>query len=155
MRILYPIFAIILLSGCNSAYIKPNSMELNSTVYADRGGYTMRRVIKEELERRGHHVVVGIATANEMTDDDTGDIDIDTYTVPSDAQYAIKIKERQERFAPIWCALNGFWWWRFNVSIADQRTGEEIMSWFGYGCANSSVRKLNRLLDTIEIKTEQ
>jgi hypothetical protein len=76
-------------------YVKPESIAPNSTIYADRGGYTMRRVIKEELEKRGHTVVVGTATANEISDDDAGDIDIDTYVVPDDARYAIKIKERQ------------------------------------------------------------
>ena len=152
MRIVCPILIVLLLAGCNSVYVKPESIAPNSTIYAVRGGYTMRRVIKEELEKRGHTVVVGTATANEMSDDDAGDIDIDTYVVPDDARYAIKIKERQERFAPLWCVFNGFWWWRFNVSIADQHTGQEILTWFGYGCANSSVRKLNKILDSMEIK---
>lgn len=152
MRIVCPILIVLLLAGCNSVYVKPESIAPNSTIYADRGGYTMRRVIKEELEKRGHTVVVGTATANEISDDDAGNIDIDTYVVPDDARYAIKIKERQEKFAPLWCVFNGFWWWRFNVSIADQHTGQEILTWFGYGCANSSVRKLNKILDSMEIK---
>lgn len=142
------------LSACNSAYVKPDSLRPHSTIYADRGGFTMRRAIKEHLEERGYTVVVGTATKSATQDDDNGDIEISIYQVPSDADYAIEIRERKERFAPVWCAFNGFWWWRFNVSISDQRSGEEILSWFGYGCANSSVRMLDRILDDMEISKE-
>ena len=51
MRIGCPILIVLLLAGCNSVYVKPESIAPNSTIYADRGGYTMRRVIKEELEK--------------------------------------------------------------------------------------------------------
>ena len=50
----------------------------------------------------------------------------------------------------MWCIFNGFWWWNFNVSIADQKTGEELLTWRGRGCANSSVRLLNKILDDME-----
>lgn len=142
------------LCGCNSVYIKPNTLDTNKVFYADRGGYSMRRSIKESMESRGYKVIVGKAKTTkewtkEWTDTD-GDSEIDTTNIPNSAKYVIKVKERQETFRPVWCALNGFWWWNFNVSIADHETGNELLTWRGRGCANSSVRLLNRLLDDME-----
>ena len=36
------------------------------------------------------------------------------------------------------------------MSIADNATGEELLHWTGRGCANSTVRKLNKILDELE-----
>ena len=36
------------------------------------------------------------------------------------------------------------------MSIADNVTGQELLGWSGRGCANSSVRKLNKILDKME-----
>lgn len=138
------------LAACNSVYMKPDSLDAGRVVYADRGGYSMRRSVKEAMESRGYRVVVGRAsTSKEWTDAD-GDSEIDTTKIPQDAKYVIKVKERSEKLRPIWCVFNGFWWWNFNVSIADQETGDEILSWRGRGCANSSVRLLNRILEQME-----
>lgn len=142
--------SMFLLSACNSVYVKPNSLDASQVFYVDRGGYTMQRSIKETMETRGYNVVVGSATSNENVSDDENSVDIDKYLVLSDAKYIVKVKERKEYMRPFWCVLNGFWWWNFNVSIADQTTGKEIMTWRGRGCANSSVRKLNKILDTME-----
>ena len=60
-----------------------------------------------------------------------------------------------KRQAPIWCIFNGFWWWHFNVSIADNKTGEELLNWSGRGCRNSSIRKLNRYLEKLEKGNDQ
>ena len=146
MRYVFPL--ILLLSACNSVYVKPNSLQTGTTVYADRGGYSMKRSVKQELEKRGYNVLVGKAkSVNDFGEDD---IQLDTSYVPSNAKYIVKVKERSERLAPVWCAFNGFWWWNFNVSIADQDTGEELMTWRGRGCQNSSLRKLNSILDKME-----
>ena len=136
----------LLLVACNSVYIKPNTMEPNTSIYADRGGFTMRRNIKEVLSGRGYNVLVGTVESNELSET----IDRDKVNIPQDARYIVKVSERSEKFRPVWCALNGFWWWNFNVSIANQKTGEEIMTWRGRGCANSSLRMLNRILDKLE-----
>lgn len=122
---------------------------------ADRGGYTMRRSIKIELERRGYNVVVGKAISNRDWSDGGSDLEIETSRVPNQARYYVKVKERDEKFRPIWCALNGVWWWNFNVSIADQSTGKELMTWRGRGCADSSMRLLRRTLDKMERQNEQ
>lgn len=140
------ILVSISLSACNSVYLKPNTMDAKSPIYADRGGYTMRRSVKETLEERGYKVLVGTAETNEMSET----IDRDKTKIPTDARYIVKVSERSEKFRPVWCALNGFWWWNFNVSIADQKSGTEIMTWRGRGCANSSIRMLNRILDKLE-----
>ena len=145
---------ILLLAACNSVYVKPNTMDKSQTIYATRGGYGMRRSIKETLEKRGYNVVVGkMKNSTRISGEDISG-DVETNEIPHNARYVVKIAERTEKFNPIWCPFNGFWWWNFNVSIADQKTGEEIMTWRGRGCANSSLRKLNTILDEIEKKSE-
>ena len=110
----------------------------------------MRRSVKEAMESRGYNVIVGKAkTTKEWTDADGGS-ELDTTNIPNNTKYIVKAKERREVFRPFWCALNGFWWWNFNVSIADQETGEELLTWRGRGCTNSSIRLLNRILDDME-----
>lgn len=142
-------------AACNSITVKPGTMEPDQKVYTDRGGYTMRRSIKNELERRGYHTVVGRATSNRDWSDGGRELEIESTRVPADARYYVKVRERDEKFRPVWCSLNGFWWWNFNVSIADQETGEELMTWRGRGCADSSMRLLRRTLDKLEKKNEQ
>lgn len=149
----YGLIATLTLAACNSVYINPDAkMDQGAHIYAaDRGGYSMRRSIKHELESRGYKISVGRAIRNRSAEGDNGyDIETETAIVPKDARYFLKTREREETFRPIWCALNGFWWWNFNVSIADQKTGAELMTWRGRGCANSSLRMLNNIIDKLE-----
>ena len=139
------LFSVLFLVACNSVYLKPNTMVPGTMVYASRGGNTMTRGIKEKLEEHGFTVNVG-NLKNESS------IDVDKFTVPKNTRYVVRVSEQTETFMPYWCIFNGFWWWRFNVSIADQKTGEEILSWRGRGCQNSSLRKLDRFLDELETK---
>ena len=146
---------ILLLAACNSVYVKPNAhIDKNKQFFALRGGYGMRRGIKEVMEARGYNVIVGRSTST------TSNIESDIYYEPNakdkaiHADYIVRTYERDETFNPFWCPFNGFWWWNFNVSIADQKTGEELMTWRGRGCANSSLRKLNKILDELEKKPE-
>ncbi len=140
----------IMLTACNSVYMKPNTLDTSEVFYADRGGYSMRRSVKEAMESRGYNVIVGKAKTSKEWTDAEGDSELDTTNIPNNTKYIIKAKERREVFRPFWCALNGFWWWNFNVSIADQETGDELLTWRGRGCANSSIRLLNRILDDME-----
>lgn len=149
-NLLYLCCGAIMLTACNSVYMKPNTLDTSEVLYADRGGYSMRRSVKEAMESRGYKVVVGKATSNENMNDGASSIDVDKNIVPNNARYIVKVSERSETFRPVWCVLNGFWWWNFNVSIADQETGEELLTWRGRGCANSSIRLLNRILDDME-----
>lgn len=149
-RFLCLVCVTMTLSACNSVYMKPNTLDTSEVFYADRGGYSMRRSIKEAMESRGYNVVVGKASSNENLHDGSSSIDVDKNIIPSNVRYIIKTYERKETFHPFWCALSGFWWWNFNVSIADQETGEELLTWRGRGCANSSIRLLNRILDDME-----
>ena len=144
---IYLVLLVGLMCGCNHVHVVPDSLPRGAKVYAERGGYSMRRLIKEHLTERGYVVSVGRASGNKNVAED---VDLDTYIVPNDVQYVVTVKERQEVLRPLWCVFNGFWMWRFNVSIANQKTGEELLSWFGYGCANSSERMLEKLLDTLE-----
>ena len=146
------VFSLLSLTACNSVYIKPGTLDTTKKIYVTRGGFTMKRSIKENMEKRGYNVIVG--RANTITDV----VDVDTFydSKPTEkyikASYVVNVQEEKESFMPWWCVFNGFWWWRFSVSIADQKTGEEILSWRGRGCQNSSLRKLDRFLDELEMK---
>ena len=151
------IFAIlttaVALAACNSVYMKPGTMERGEKVHAKVGGYTMQRSIKENLEERGYNVIIGkLHTTRETTDANGDIIEIDSYRIPNDVRYSVNVRERRELFRPIWCAFNGFWWWNFNVSIMDRKDGVELMTWRGRGCVNSSLRKLDSILDKMERK---
>ncbi len=153
MKNLVLLFTVVCIcAGCNSVYLKPNTLDTEQIIFADRGGYSMRRSVKQTMEERGYKIIVGKAHTTKEWTDTEGDAEIDTTLVPTSAKYVVRVKERREIFRPVWCALNGFWWWNFNISIADQVSGEEILSWRGRGCANSSIRKLNHVLDQIEQK---
>lgn len=146
MRIFVSILLCLFLCGCNSVYYKPHTLDTHAMVYAQRGGYSMQRSIKQTMEERGYNVNVGRLKAEKQSEE----IDFQTYEIPSKARYIVYVKERKEILRPIWCMFNGFWWWNFNASITDKTTGQEIMSWRGRGCQNSSLRKLNDILNELE-----
>jgi hypothetical protein len=146
MRIFVSILLCLALCGCNSVYYKPHTFDKTQTVYAARGGYSMQRSIKQTMEERGYDVHVGTLRTEKQAED----IDFQTFDIPQKAKYVVTVKERKEILRPIWCMFNGFWWWNFNASITDRQTGKEILSWRGRGCQNSSLRKLNDILDELE-----
>lgn len=144
MRVLFSVLLCLILSGCNSIYIKPHTLDTNELIYAPRAGYSMARSIKEVMENRGYNVSVGKLTrVSEVSGSEA-------YQIPNNAKYAVNVKERSEILRPIWCMFNGFWWWNFNVSIIDRTNNNEILSWRGRGCVNSSIRKMNDIFDKLE-----
>lgn len=148
MRLFVFVLLCLSLAGCNSIYMKPGTMDTSQLIYAPRGGYSMQRSIKEVMEERGYKVNVGkLVRVSEVSGSET-------YQIPKDAKYAINVKERSEKLRPIWCIFNGFWWWSFNVSVIDRSNNNEILTWRGRGCANSSLRKLNDILDELEMKNK-
>ena len=149
MRSFVFIILCLSLTGCNSIYMKPGTLDKSQSIYATRGGFSMRRSVKETMEERGYNVNVGSLKTESAFDDS----DFQTFAVPQKAQYVVYVKERKEILRPIWCMFNGFWWWNFNVSITNKTTGTEILSWRGRGCANSSIRRLNAILDELEMTT--
>ena len=149
MRIFIFITLCLSLAGCNSVYMKPGTLNKSELVYAPRAGFSMARSIKQTMEERGYNVSVGRLTrVSEVSG-------AETYQIPNGARYAINVKERREFLRPIWCMFNGFWWWNFNVSIIDRANNNEILTWRGRGCANSSLRKLNKILDELEMKESE
>ena len=123
-----------------------------SIVFADRGGYGMKRSIKEQLENHGYKVIVGTAkSVRDLESSETLEsMNLDSIQIPDNARYVVKVSERQEKFQSFFCPFSGFWWWNFNVSIADQKTGEELLAWRGRGCANGELRKLNDVLGKLK-----
>jgi len=146
---LYLFIALCLpLAACNSIYLKPGTLDTSKLIYTPRGGETMQRSLKEIFDERGYKTHVGKLTAvHEGTSSD-----FETYSQPKDIRYSVIIDEKSSVLRPIWCMFNGFWWWRFSLAISDRKTGEEILSWRGRGCQNSSIKKLNDILDELEKK---
>ncbi len=142
------IFAVLLLFGCNSVYVN-GTMEPNSIVHAKPLGYGMKRALKEQLQNRGYDVRVG--KLRKLYGETS---ERETLELPWNTKYVVRIDEKEDIFMP-WCVFNGFWWWRFSLSIADQQSGKEILSWRGRGCQNSSLRKLNEILNELENKKEK
>ena len=120
-------------------------------IYTPRGGYSMQRSIKQVMDERGYKTHVG--KLKSVIERDSSDAEI--YSQSNNIRYSIIIKERPEMLRPVWCIFNGFWWWNFNLAISDRKTGTEILSWRGRGCQNSSLRKLNEVLDELEIKKDK
>lgn len=144
MRKIVFVLLCFILCGCNSVYLKPHTLDTNALIYTPRAGYSMARSIKQTMDERGYDVNVGkLIRVSEVTGGEA-------YTIPTNAKYAVNVKERTEILRPIWCVFNGFWWWNFNVSIIDRTNNEEILSWRGRGCANSSIDKLNKIFDELE-----
>ena len=140
------ILSLIGLTACNSVYVKPNSLDPDQKIFVPRGGFSMQRSVKLAMQTRNYDIYNGRLTRISKSSE--------SYEFPSSVKYSVRVDERSEIFRPIWCMFNGFWWWNFNVSIVEQKTGTEILSWRGRGCQNSSLRKLDTLLDTMEIKSK-
>lgn len=140
--------SLLFLAACNSVYLKPGTMEPNTIVHVDPAGEGIARNIKEILEQRGYDVRIG----SQRPSGKNGLSSSDIVVLPGATNYIIRTVNSTESFMPWWCIFNGFWWWKFNLSITAQNTGKEILSWRGRGCQNSSLRKLNGFLDELEIK---
>ena len=143
---------LVVLTACNSVYMKPSTLDTDEVFYVDAGGSLMQQGVKEIMEKRGYNLTVGHKRASVSTTYITaeGTESKISETGIGKARYIVYIAESTNKFSPAWCALNGFWWTRFNVSIADNVTGQELLHWTGRGCANSSVRLLNKILDDME-----
>ena len=151
MRLIVFVLLGLCLTGCNSIYLKPDTLDKNAMIYTPRGGYSMQRSIKQVMDERGYKTHVG--KLKSVIERDSSDAEI--YSQSNNIRYSIIIKERPEMLRPVWCIFNGFWWWNFNLAISDRKTGTEILSWRGRGCQNSSLRKLNEVLDELEIKKDK
>ena len=153
-KVLLSIVLLLSVSACNSIYVKPNSLDKNEIVYADAGGDLMRLKTKEIMEDMGYKLTIGHHKATISTTYITaeGDESVLAATDLSKARYIVFMKEKNPKFRPVWCSLNGFWWSKFNLSISDNETGQELLHWTGRGCVNSSVRKLKKILNQMEIK---
>ncbi len=151
MRLIVLALSCLVLAACNSIYVKPNTLDTNAMIYTPRGGYSMQRSIKQVMDERGYKTHVGRLTS--VTEGDSSDHEI--YSKSKNIRYSVIISERAEKLRPIWCMFNGFWWWNFEFAISDRTTGKEIMSWRGRGCQNSSLRKLNAVLDELEMKKDK
>ena len=146
MRFFVLILLSISLTACNSVYIKPHTMNTNEMIFVPRGGAGMERSIKEEMEKRNYKLNIGrLKHVSEIKQ-------TEIYQITNDSKYAVNVEESKETLRPIWCIFNGFWWWTFNVSIIERENNNELLSWRGRGCANSSIRRLNKYLDELEME---
>lgn len=143
--------SLLFLSACNSVYLKPGTMEPDAIIHVDPAGEGIARNIKEVLEKHGYDVRIG----SQRKSGKSGLSSSDVVVLPGETGYIVRTGYSTESFMPLWCVFNGFWWWRFSLSITAQSDGKEILSWRGRGCQNSSLRKLNRFLDELEIKNNK
>ncbi len=139
-------------TGCNSVYLKPNTLDTNEVLFVDSGGSLMHLGTKEHMEQRGYKLTVGHKRATISTTYITaeGKESKISETSVGKARYIVGISESSSKFRPIWCSFNGFWWLNFNLSVVDNMTGQELLHWTGRGCVNSSMRMLDRILDDLE-----
>ena len=92
---------LMVLTACNSVYMKPSTLDTDEVFYADRGGYSMRRSIKETMESRGYNVVVGKASSNENVHDGASSIDVDKNIIPRRAPVSRLGAETGKRRLPM------------------------------------------------------
>lgn len=150
------LFLAIILTGCSSVIIHPGTMDKSAgKVFVNRGGYTMRHAIKHSLEQKGYDITVGKRRSSiKRIADEDGEFDSESIGLNStivDARYVVVVGENGRHFNPI-CIFSGLYWWRFYVSIADNVTGQEILSWTARGCSGNMMSKLDDYLDELEIK---
>lgn len=158
MKNIWLALPILALSACNTIDMKPHSLDTTKKIYVDTNGEAMRYYLKDELESRGYKVTVGRKTTVQNTATNiSGDKDgrVSTTTIDG-ARYVATVNEFDVgdymrilgRF-PV-CIFNGWKWVDFNVSIADNETGEEILYWSGMGCKGNVRSNLIDVLDELE-----
>lgn len=137
----------MLLTSCTNLMIKPDSINpRNRTIYTQRGGDGMLYRAKTILADRGWDLKVGKAKGDINSDG----LDIESVKIDSNTHYYMKVKRYKLWFVPLYCMFNGGEFWVYNVSIANNQTGEELLIWDDYGCADSSAKRFNELLDILE-----
>ncbi|MDR0319430.1 MAG: hypothetical protein LBH81_01685 [Rickettsiales bacterium] len=145
MRILAVVFALAL-SACSSVIIKPGTLDKKESVLVEQGGFSMKHAVKHSLEERGYDVRLGRLIRKGGDDDGYGN------KIDFNSRYIVKVSERDRSFSPVLCFAGGFYWWNFSMSVWDNITEKEILSWTARGCANTMLRKLDRYLDELENK---
>lgn len=148
--------ALASLAACSSVAIRPHSLDKTQKIYVDTNGERMRMAFKNELENRGYNVTVGTKTQVENINYVYSEPSaIVSTTKLNGARYVATIQENPVSpymivlGRPI-CMFNGWKWWDFSVSIADNQTGKEILNWSGMGCKGTTISKLEDLLDELE-----
>ncbi len=148
MKFAYVALPLVLLTACNYITMKPGSLDKDKLIYVDRTTNLISHAIKESLEENGYRLTSGFKRAR-----------VDhTYMNPSAKAtdktpgYFLGISVHSSRTWPIWCFFNGFNHWDFDMHVVDNETGQEIFAWSGYGCQNSTLRKLEREFDKLEMK---
>ncbi|MBO4672283.1 MAG: hypothetical protein J5608_01355, partial [Alphaproteobacteria bacterium] len=79
MRVFSFVLLAFVLTGCNSIYLKPHTLDTKQTIFAFPGGYSMKRSIKETMDERGYNLDVGVlkkSSQSEAFDEDVQTFDI-------------------------------------------------------------------------------
>ncbi len=148
---------LVALTACNTVSMAPHSLDTHKKIYIDTNGESMRYYLKEEMEKRGYDVTVGKTTAVQKTTTNIqGDKEgrVSTTTI-NGARYIATVNEydvgQYMRYIgrPL-CMFNGWKWVDFNVSIADNETGKEILYWSGMGCKGTVKSNITEVLDELE-----
>lgn len=151
------ITVLSLLCACSSVSMKSHSLDKTQKIYVDTNGEKIRMAFKDELEKRGYDVTVG--TRSEISNINFAYKEpnaVVSNTSINGARYIATIHEYPinesmvvlGRF-PV-CMFNGWSWWDFSLSIADNKTGKEILNWSGMGCKGTVINQLQDLLNDLE-----
>jgi hypothetical protein len=126
--------------------VKSGTLDKSEDLLVQPGGYQMRHAIKHSFEEKGYNIKVGklIKKAEGSS--------MEIETIEFKARYVVSVSEKDPSFSPILCFMNGFYWWNFYVSIRDQKTEREILSWTARGCSGTMMGKLDRYLEELERK---
>lgn len=138
----------IALVGCNFMTIEPHSLDKSKIIYMERTTNPMGHAIRNFLTKKGYKLTSGFRRARV----DHIFINKSAKDVDKTPTYFLGISARSSGVWPVWCVFNGFNHWDFDMHIIDNETGQEIFTWSGFGCQNSSLRKLDRALDELKIK---
>ncbi|MBQ3785181.1 MAG: hypothetical protein II843_02180, partial [Alphaproteobacteria bacterium] len=90
MRLFTFIILCLSLTGCNSIYMKPGTLDTDKLIYTPRGGETMQRSLKEVFDKRGYKTHVGQLTSVR----ERSSSDLEVYSQSKDIRYSIIIDEK-------------------------------------------------------------
>ena len=154
MRTFLILFVAILVAGCSHLSMVPNTLDSDAVIYVDRGGHQMLPIVKDVLTKRGYKVTVGTKHSSIRTiNNESGDTDsVISESTIGRARYVVTVRERNQLFLPFPCTIHGMWWIKYDVSIADNQTGTEILNWSSRNCAGLAEWRFKSHLDKLEIK---
>lgn len=153
MKIPPLLFVPIIMAGCTYVRVKPNTLDRSEVIYVERGGHQMLMATKDILESRGYNVTVGEkrATVGPTFIESKNPDSIMARASDNHARYVVDVNERRDFWLAFPCLFHGMWWWSYDLSVSDNKTGDEILNMTTRGCAAWTEGRFKKYLNQIEI----